>query len=203
MRSKDFQAERGDVTHDGPGGAYQGPASRGAPGDQYARPGVPSPAQAVNPKAAGHVTSVYDSRPVNASDFLETLLTDTSIVAPAFVNGGHNVWTLAHVTNTGFVIVIRRVEFWTEPQLVAINPSDCRLALFINNGTTTSYAPMGYFNTYELPFFSLVDEGQTSGIAIRDDSGMITTATPKLRCNIFGQLFAKSGVNLPFEIASS
>lgn len=143
------------------------------------------------------VRSVYDSRPVNATDF--NVFTTMSLGC-----GGSPFVPSGFVVPQGYVAVWRKAYAWMEPPLALSTLSDV-LFSFAINGADVQYnanIPIGIgSNSVPLDCFIIADNFQTlSGKFYTSAFSGEGSATANIR--LYGNLLQKSGRPSIFEIAN-
>jgi hypothetical protein len=165
------------------------------------------------------VRSIYDSRPINATDF-NLALNNFATEVPGGVWTG-NVCDFTFTVPNGFVAVLKRLHHSFRPPPVVLGRADITATFLVNGvlyqqgvaiqvpGLTAaeiaaqivSDIPIGIESDNILESFVIADQGQNIGVRIKVTAA-IAAAVPVCFVHLYGQLLQKTGRPAQFEPAN-
>jgi len=165
------------------------------------------------------VRSIYDSRPINATDFNLSISNFSAENAGGVWNG--NFCDFTFTVPNGYVAVLRELHHSFTPPPVIAGRSEVTASFLINGALyqqpvqfaadnlgdsdlalqTVTDIPIGLESDDILQGFVIADQGQTLGVRIKVTAA-IAAVEPVCHAHLYGQLLQKTGRPAQFEIAN-
>lgn len=200
---EDLRRERGTLTRE-EGAAV--PPGTGLPPDIQRQEGVQAIPTLENRlmSQGANVRSVYDSRPINARDFIETQFTTISV---PFSDPGIIVTNFNYFIPGGYVGVLRGFHYEVETPIGTADRSTFRCSILVNDIIDLGYENLflGQVTPKYEPCFILVPLGGKLTfrfILTGDDVADAGVSDLPVYVELYGNLLLSQGVPLPFEIAN-
>lgn len=178
------------------------PGGHGAPLDitqQDAVRGMPGEMGSVPVRFV--VTSTYDSRPINARDFLHTQILDFDFGCVPV-----NTSTALFTVPDGYVGVLRGFKYNFNP-IYQLDPDDTLIGTVISDGVSTqNYTDIALpqmKNSYT-PIFTIANSLKTIGLRITHPNPVASTGseTSQAIIELYGNLLLAAGLPIQYEIAN-